>query len=271
MFKINVGGVPEHFNYPWIECIENNIFKEAGFDVEWQDCPGGTGEMSTALENKSIDIAIMLTEGSLKKIKTGKSFKIIQKYIESPLLWGIHVNAESHYTKIEDLEGKKAAISQFNSGSHLMTYVLADKHSWNLDQLEFKVCNTLNGAIEALKNKEADFLLWERYTTKPYVDDHILKHLGNCPTPWPCFVIVSRENYYKQHKVKVENLLQVLNKKTKELKDHQDIVDILSERYRIKQTDVKEWLTKTEWSNSSLKPETISELKLKLKKYSIIS
>ena len=139
MFKVKVGGVPEHFNYPWIDCIEKDVFKKAGFDVEWYDCPGGTGEMSTSLENESIDIAIMLTEGSLKKIKTGKKFKIIQKYIESPLLWGIHVNAKSSYQKIKDLEGKTAAISRFNSGSHLMTYVLAEQQSWNLNQIDFRI------------------------------------------------------------------------------------------------------------------------------------
>jgi len=270
MFKVKVGGVPEHFNYPWIDCIEKDVFKKAGFDVEWYDCPGGTGEMSTSLENESIDIAIMLTEGSLKTINSGNNFKIIQKYIDSPLLWGIHVDAKSSYQKIEDLEGKTAAISRFNSGSHLMTKVLAEQQSWNLNQIDFKVCNTLNGAIQALKSKEADFLLWERYTTKPYVDDNRLKHLGNCPTPWPCFVIVSRKKYYNKFKVKIEELLGILNTRTSNLKDQEDIVDILSERYNIEQTDVMEWLTKTEWSDSSLKPETVNDLKLKLKKFNII-
>ncbi len=270
MFKIKVGGVPEHFNYPWLKCIEDGSFKTENLEVEWYNYHGGTGEMAKALANKEIDLAVMLTEGSLKEIESGKDFKIVQKYIESPLLWGIHVDIDSPYRKIEDLEGKTAAISQFNSGSHLMTHVLADQHNWNLNHLRFEVCKTLDGAIKALKNKDADYLLWERFTTKPYVDQHTLRHLGNCPTPWPCFVVVTRDDYYNENVVVVNKLLDVLNDQTLHLKDKHNLSKTLSKEYDINEKDVKDWLSKTEWSNSRIKPETIDYLKLKLKKYNII-
>lgn len=270
MFKIKVGGVPEHFNYPWLKCIESNLFKNVNLDVEWHNCPGGTGEMAKALHKKEIDLAVMLTEGSLKEIESGKNFKIVQKYIESPLLWGIHVDAKSPYKNIKDLKEKTAAISQFNSGSHLMTYVLAEQQSWDLNQLKFKICKTLDGAIEALRNQEADFLLWERFTTKPYVDNKILRHLGNCSTPWPCFVVVTRNNYYIEYQDDIYKLLNVLNKQTSDLKQNDNLSQILSQKYDINKEDVKQWLSKTEWSNSRIKPETIEYLKLKLKKYNII-
>lgn len=270
MFNIKVGGVPEHFNYPWLKCIQNNLFKNANLDVEWIDCPGGTGEMAKALNEEKIDLAVMLTEGSLKEIESGKTFKIIQKYIESPLLWGIHVDANSSYEKIEALRGKTAAISQYNSGSHLMTYVLADQQSWDLNQLKFKVCKTLDGAIKSLKSNEADYLLWERFTTKPYVDQNILNHIGNCPTPWPCFVVVTRDDYYNKHHKKIDELLNILNNQTSDLKENQNITVTLSKQYDLNTEDVKEWLSKTEWSDSRIKPQTIEHLKLKLKKYGII-
>jgi len=271
MLKIKVGGVPEHFNYPWLKCIEDESFKTENLKVEWRNYPGGTGEMAKALDNKEIDLAVMLTEGSLKEMESGKDFKIVQKYIESPLLWGIHVDIDSPYRNVEDLKGKTAAISQFNSGSHLMTHVLADQHRWDLNHLKFEVCKTLDGAIKALKNKDADYLLWERFTTKPFVDQHILRHLGNCPTPWPCFVIVTRENYFNTHQNKINSLLYILNKETSGLKEKKDIADTLAGKYDINSTDVKEWLSKTEWSNARIQPQTINYLRSKLKKYSIIS
>ena len=42
---IRVGGVPEHFNYPWHLAKERGLFR-SGTDelsVEWRDCKGGTG------------------------------------------------------------------------------------------------------------------------------------------------------------------------------------------------------------------------------------
>lgn len=270
MFKIKVGGVPEHFNYPWLKSIESGLFKNANLDVEWNDCPGGTGEMAEALDKSEIDLAIMLTEGSLKEIESGKNFVIVQKYIESPLLWGIHVDAKSPYNKIEDLKGKTAAISKFNSGSHLMTYVLAEQQSWDQNLLKFEVCKTLDGAIHSLNNQNADFLLWERFTTKPYVDKNILRHLGNCPTPWPCFVVVTRENYFNKNQDQLNKLLNVINKQTSDLKENRNLPESLSKKYDISTEDVSKWLSKTEWSSSRIKPETIDYLKSKLKKYNII-
>lgn len=270
MLNINIGGVPEHFNYPWLKCIQENAFHEIA-EVHWKNFHGGTGEMAEALEDNSIDIAVMLTEGCIKEIESGKAFKIIQKFIESPLLWGIHADNQSPYTSISDLKGKTAAISRYNSGSHLMTYVLAERESWDLKALQFKVCRHLNGAIEALKNNEADYLLWEHFTTKPYVDDKILKHLGDCPTPWPCFVIVAKDDFYKTHQKEVEKVLSVLNRETKSLKNNKQLSKTLSRKYKLNQTDVDLWLDQTEWSQEPLILEKKEAIKQKLINFGIIS
>jgi len=270
MLKIKVGGVPEHFNFPWLKCIENNFFKQIA-DVQWVDCPGGTGEMAMALNDKKIDLAIMLTEGSIKEIEGGKDFEIIQKYIETPLLWGIHVHADSSYTNIEDLKNKTAAISRFNSGSHLMTHVLAENKFWNLQTLKFRVSHNLEGALRDLKNKKADYLLWERYTTKPFVDDGQLRHLGNCPTPWPCFVIVSRKDFLKKHFKEINEVLNILNHQTRTLKNNPNLPQVISQRYNLNLNDTEEWLQKTNWSQEPMKPQTMKLLKQKLKKFGIIS
>ncbi|NBC58748.1 MAG: ABC transporter substrate-binding protein [Bacteroidetes bacterium] len=269
MLKINIGGVPEHFNYPWLKCIESNAFQEVA-QVNWKDCPGGTGEMATALEEQKIDLAMMLTEGSIKEIESGKRFKIIQKYIETPLLWGVHVDAESSYETFNDIQEKKAAISRINSGSHLMTYVLAKNNSWNFESLNFKVCKNLDGAINALHKKSADFLLWERYTTKPYVDNGDLKYLGNCPTPWPCFVIVSREDFYNKNTQEILQILDIINSETSKLKNDPNLPSVLSERYQIKLEDARDWLSSTEWSQQQLKTENFRDYKALLKNFGIL-
>jgi hypothetical protein len=43
------------------------------------------------LRDGETDIAVILTEGIVKDIVAGNPSKIVQVYVESPLIWGIHV------------------------------------------------------------------------------------------------------------------------------------------------------------------------------------
>jgi hypothetical protein len=68
-------------------------FENQNIDLEWTDVPEGTGKMCQMLTWRN-DIAVILTEGIVKIIAAGAS-KIVQVYVESPLIWGIHVAANS--------------------------------------------------------------------------------------------------------------------------------------------------------------------------------
>lgn len=259
MTKIRVGGVPEHFNYPWHIAIEEKLFQKEGITVEWKDFYGGTGELSEALKNNDIDIAIMLTEGIVKEIIEGSNFKILQNYIASPLIWGIHVAADSNYKTISDLENTKAAISRYGSGSHLLAYVNAKNQGWDTQNLDFEVINDLAGAIEALPNNDAQYFMWEHFTTKPLVDNGTFRRVGDCPSPWPCFVIATTENYYQDNQNSIKKILSVLNIITKDFKKIENLAEILANKYQQKEKDIELWLEKTEWGQQQVKEETIEE------------
>jgi hypothetical protein len=74
--------------------------------------------------------------------------KIVQVYVESPLIWGIHVAANSGYKTISDIETRKSPISRLGSGSQLMAFVNADNQAWETDNLQFEIINTMDG-VEA--------------------------------------------------------------------------------------------------------------------------
>jgi len=264
MINLKIGGVPEHFNLPWHLCIKDNSFRNNGIDVNWIDFHGGTGEMSAALKDGEIDIAVMLTEGSIKEICEGSPFKIIQTYVKSPLLWGIHVHAQSSFNKVEDLQHQTAAISRYGSGSHLMTYVHADNQDWNTSDLNFKTTQSLSGAKESLINGTSDYFLWEHFTTKPLVDEGIFRRLGDEPTPWPCFVIVTTEDFLDSHADIITKLLDPLNRKSKELKTIENIEELIAKRYSLKVEDVCRWLKVTEWSQKHLTEKEVNLIQKKL-------
>ena len=89
MSIVRIGGVPEHFNYPWYIGLKIKAFKNNGVDLRWIDCPGSTGEMTQVLKKNKIDMAVILTEGIIKAIAERNPSKIIQTYVQTPLIWGI--------------------------------------------------------------------------------------------------------------------------------------------------------------------------------------
>lgn len=271
MMNVRIGGVPEHFNLPWHLCIEEGDFNANEIDVEWIDFHGGTGEMSEALKQGDIDIAVMLTEGSIKEICEGSPFKIIQTYVKSPLMWGVHVHADSKFNKIEDLKNQTAAISRFGSGSHLMTYVHAHNQNWDTKNLNFETTQNLSGAKASLTDGTSDYFLWEHFTTQPLVDDGTFRRLSDEPTPWPCFVIVTTKKFIEENSKLLPRLLEPLNQKSKTLKSYEDIEEKISSRYALKSEDVRNWLSITEWSQSQLSEDDVHLTQKRLKDLNLIS
>lgn len=271
MKTLKIAGVPEHFNLPWHLCIENGEFEQAGINLEWTDIPEGTGKLCQMLRDGSTDIAVILTEGIIKDIAAGNESTIVQVYVESPLVWGIHVASGSPYKQLSDIEKGKVAISRFGSGSHLMAIVNAKNQGWDTSGLEFEIINTLDGAIEGLTEGRADYFMWERFMTKPIVDKGIFRRIGDCPTPWPCFVIAVRNEVLKNDSEAIEKLLEIINATTTDFKEIPSIDKTLAERYNQKTEDIQEWLQITEWSQQKLDKNTFDKVQDQLFELNLIN
>lgn len=271
MKKVNIGGVPEHFNLAWYLTLKNGEYKDKDINLRWHDYYGGTGAMCKALRSGDIDIAVILTEGIIKDIIAGNPSKIVQTFVETPLVWGVHVADKSGYNKVEDLKGTKAAISRYGSGSHLMAYINAENHNWDLEKdLDFEVIKNLDGAVEGLTNGDADYFLWEKFTTKPLVDDGVFRRIDNCPSPWPCFVIAVREDFINSNKKDLQTILDIINNSTVDFKNIPSIDRTIANRYEQQLEDVQEWLSITEWSQSLIDKKTIMTIQKELFALNII-
>ena len=270
MKTIKIAGVPEHFNLPWHLSIENGDFEKENIDLQWTDVPEGTGKMCQMLRDGETDIAVILTEGIVKDIVAGNPSKIVQVYVESPLIWGIHVAAKSNYKTLADIENTKVAISRIGSGSQLMAYVNADNQGWKTDNLQFEIINTIDGAVEALTNGTADYFMWELFMTKPLVDKGIFRRIADCPTPWPCFVIAVREEVLEKNPAVISKILAVINQTTQEFKDIPSIDKTLASNYHQKIEDIQEWLSLTQWSQKPLAAEMLNKVQNQLFQLKII-
>ncbi|PBQ31021.1 ABC transporter substrate-binding protein [Sphingobacteriaceae bacterium] len=271
MINVRVGGVPEHFNLAWHLAIEEGAFSRNNIAIQWVDVPGGTGTMCKALKNDEFDIAIALTEGIIKDIVAGNPSKIIQFYVNSPLRWGIFVNAKSTIKSIKEIEGKKYAISRFGSGSHLMAFVNASNHALKIGKEDFVIVDTIDGARKALAEDSAQIFMWEKFMTKPFVDNGEFRMIGECNTPWPCFVIAASDKFILENENALNVILDVINKSCSDLKNNPKAPDLIVERYGIKKEDAEQWFKELEYAYHPDIPE--AELRLilwRLKEFGII-
>jgi sulfonate transport system substrate-binding protein len=250
--SVRIGGVPEHFNYSWHKLIEQGSLLNKGIEIQWSDYAGGTGAMAEGLQNGKIDIAIMLTEGAVSAIAKGCPARIAHFAVDSPLVWGIHTGFNSALKSEDDIQGKTFAISRYGSGSHLMAIVQAYQKGWPLDHMNWLEVKNIDGAKEALVNGDADVFLWERYTTKPLVDEGVFRLIGLLPTPWPAFVLVVSNDFIKQHAKLFATISSAILTVQAQLKASSVLSGTLAQRYKLQESDVIQWLEQTTWSSSPL-------------------
>jgi ABC-type nitrate/sulfonate/bicarbonate transport system substrate-binding protein len=257
-----VAGVPEHFNLPWHLAIETGQFTAAGINVQYVDVPGGTGEMTNGLREHEFDIAILLAEGCVTSLVQGNPSWIVKTYVESPLIWGIHVAAGSEIEHVQQIKDQRYAISRIGSGSHLMSIVDAAERGWPTKEMIFEPIGDLAGARKALSAGDADTFFWERYTSAPFVKSGEFRRVGERHTLWPAFVVCASDRILKERPGDVKTVLEIVNRSCEALMANEQACEIISKRYHLSLSDVEEWFAQTRWSTDFECPsEAIEQIK----------
>jgi ABC-type nitrate/sulfonate/bicarbonate transport system substrate-binding protein len=264
--SLRIGGVPEHFNLPWKLCIESGSLKELNINALWKDYHSGTGAMVKALNEGEIDVATLLTEGAIAALaKDDSQFELFTFYTETPLIWGVHVPAQTQIKTPEDITNATFVISRYGSGSHLMAYLLAESLGMDLEKLKFKIIDNLEGARQLFRKGGDYVFLWEKFMTKPYVDNGEMQRLSDFPTPWSCFVTCVRKSILKDQKPKIDALLNSVLNTANQLKSSPLAEKFIARDYNLDIADVKNWLKTIEWQSSiNLDEELIKKVKSKL-------
>ncbi|MGI9595824.1 MAG: PhnD/SsuA/transferrin family substrate-binding protein [Acidimicrobiales bacterium] len=246
---LKLGGVPEHFNLPWHLALESGDLDDV--QAVWEDQSGGTGQMLSKLASGDLDVASILTEGTVSAIDKGLPVTIVQVYVSTPLQWGIFVPGRSRYQEVSELDGARIAISRFNSGSHLMAYILAEPLGWRITDDQFIVIGNLEGAVESFAGGHSDLFLWERHMTAPLVESGHFRQLDTMESPWPSFVIAVRDEILAARTTEVGRVVDAVVARAAGLKDMPDAVDLVAERYGLRPHTVKSWLALTTFAERS--------------------
>ncbi|OOG77089.1 ABC transporter substrate-binding protein [Algoriphagus sp. A40] len=247
MKTLRIIGVPEHFNYPFRLLEKEQPLLDKGVKIQWTDESRGSGQMNLALRNDEADIAILLTESFLKDFEAGNPSKMIGFHVETPLVWGIHIRANSNVNSLSELKKKHFLISRIGSGSHLMALVLAKREDWNVEELTFETVGNMDGAKEAMDSGDEGIFLWEKYTTSPMVKNGTMKLIGEVPSPWPCFVIVASDKALEEFGEMIFELRDRLYEISQALMENHTNAKTLATFYHLDQNGLEKWLGQTKW------------------------
>lgn len=221
------GGVPEHFNLAIWEHLNSPSSETAcGVPTRFVSVPGGTGAMMTALAEGSVDVAIALTEGVVSAAAKEKcaSIRVVAPYVMSPLAWGVASGATDSgprsLAELAALPEVRVGVSRMGSGSHLMSFLLAEEQGWDASRLRFVVCGDIAGLRSAVRGvredgePEAHLFMWETGMIEPFVAAGEISQIGVVYTPWPCFVMAARATWlnapHSSGKTNRDRLLRVL-------------------------------------------------------------
>ena len=160
-----------------------------------------------------------------------------------------------------NIYGKISSDELLDSGSHIMSFVLAQQQGWAADSLTaaplgpFQALrNGVTGDEQPSQTPTAEFFMWEHFTTKPYFHPTTenpqppLKKFGEIFTPWPSWLIVSSTSAFPDpgRDEKLQQLFQALDKGIQEFEaDPAQAVKLLGTGElgcKYVEEDAKEWL-----------------------------
>lgn len=218
--------------------------------------------MIQALESNELDAALVLTEAVAHAQNQGKEIEPMAIYVESPLVWGIFSGAKNRVEKVEIAPTIRYAISRFGSGSHLMAQVDAFMRGEKIEDDQFIPVSNLEGATQSLQNLETDLFFWEKWMTKPLVDNGMLKMVDERPTPWSCFTLVGRKDFLKDEQKRnslKSGYLEVLQT-AKGFHLQEGAYQQLATAYGLKPDDCNQWLKTVRWAENWITPESQLEI-----------
>ncbi|RNJ60649.1 hypothetical protein D7B24_006717 [Verticillium nonalfalfae] len=266
---LRIGYVPEHFSTP-LHFAQQHY----GLEATLVPFPSGTGHMITALRGGEIDIGIGLTEGWIaglgkEGVEGDGGYRLVGTYVDTPLCWAISTgSSRPEIASVSSLRSKRIGVSRIGSGSQIMGFVLADQHGWlgSSDAAPFSdtvILNTFANLRDAVNKGDADYFMWEHFTSKKYYDSGEIRRVGEIYTPWSSWKIVASTALAAEGALdpRVKDLFGKLDKGIVHFNENQEeAVRWISTNLDYSEADAREWLKTVKFTAGveGVKPEVVN-------------
>jgi hypothetical protein len=166
--------------------------------------------------------------------------------------WAVSTGANRlEINSIDSLKGGKIGVSRIGSGSYVMGFVLADKYGWlssstpSSPYSDIVVLNTFESLRKAVNSGEADFFMWEHFTSKRYFDSREIRKVADILTPWSSWKIVATTKLIKAGRLdpRVEDMFDRLDQGIKHFNENEEeAVKYISTELDYSEEDAREWM-----------------------------
>lgn len=133
-----------------------------------------------------------------------------------------------------------------------MGFVLADKYGWppatdssSSPYSDTVVLNTFEKLRGAVNTGEADFFMWEHFTSKRYYDSGEIRRVGEIYTPWSSWKIVASTRLVGESALdpKVTDMLGKLDLGIQYFNEHkEEAIKYISTELDYSEEDAREWM-----------------------------
>ncbi|KAK6203029.1 uncharacterized protein RJT21DRAFT_23981 [Scheffersomyces amazonensis] len=248
---LKVAYIPEHFSTPLFFAEQQGYYESQNLKIEFVKVLEGTGRLVKLLNDGEVDIAIGLTEGFIADLAKGNdSYKLIDTYVNSPLLWAVSTGSNrNELTKVDQLDGKSIGVSRIGSGSYIMSFVLAHDLKFSKEFSNFPILSTFKNLRDSVNHKledkelNSDAFMWEYFTSKKYYDNGEIKQIGQIYTPWPSWVITANAKTLESKNEAIKAFVSSVNKGINYFNVNKDkAIEYIGENLDYSKEDAGEWI-----------------------------
>ncbi|ALS21924.1 ABC transporter substrate-binding protein [Paenibacillus naphthalenovorans] len=175
--SLNMGMLKFTSNSPLFIALEKGFFKEENLEVhvKWFESSNAvnvavvSGDLDVGGVGFTADLYNMMAAGQKVTIVSDKGRE--QKgYPFSAVI----VHKDSPYRSVEELKGKKAAVTTIGSTNHYMLGRVLEKYGLTTKDVQWVPMNTTSGVMETLRGKNADAII----LSEPYASIAINQGYG---------------------------------------------------------------------------------------------
>ncbi|KAK6463451.1 hypothetical protein DFJ63DRAFT_334986 [Scheffersomyces coipomensis] len=250
---LRVAYIPEHFSTPLFLAKQKGYYEQNNLNIEFVKVLEGTGRLVKLLNDGEVDIAIGLTEGFVADLASDKNqgnYKLIDTYVNSPLLWSISTGSQRDELKeVTDLNSDSSiGVSRIGSGSYVMSFVLSHDLKYTKSFSKFPILSNFKNLRDSVNHKlsndeNSDAFMWEYFTSKKYYDNNEIKPIGQIYTPWPSWVITVSSKQVETNPEPIKKFLNAINQGIQYFNHHQDeAIEYIYTNLDYSKEDASEWI-----------------------------
>jgi NitT/TauT family transport system substrate-binding protein len=185
------------------------IFAKHGLDLEIAGF-GGDAKLQQAMANDAVDIGLGSGPG-MAFIAKGAPVKAIAAMAGPPLLFAVVIRADGSVKSVDDLKGRRVAISTVGSATNWLMNEVSRQHGWSYDGFVQVPIGENSARIAALKSGAVDACVVEIGTALNFADrgdGRILMRFGDVAKDFIMHVIFATDKAIAQRPVTLKAFLQ---------------------------------------------------------------